>query len=35
MKNKHIEPINNTKLQEYLKDEIPINDICKRIDLYR
>lgn len=35
MKNKLIEPIDSTKLQEYLKDEIPINDICKRIDLYR
>ena len=35
MKSKLIEPIGSTKLQAYLKDEIPINDICKRIDLYR
>lgn len=34
MKSKLIEPI-STKLHAYLKDEIPVNDICKRLDLDR
>ena len=35
MKSRLIEPIGSTKLQAYLKDEIPVNNTYKSIDLYR